>query len=82
MSKDAINSILRGTYEAARAFLSERTPSAIILTIRADQRNFQDEMGWLESMSAITPVLVLSPVEDLPLYKTIMQRGAFDFFTA
>jgi DNA-binding NtrC family response regulator len=69
-------------YEAARSFLAECTPSAIILTIRVNERNFEGEMEWLEMMKKHSPVLVLSPVEDLQLYKTVMQRGAFDFFTA
>ena len=63
-------------------YLNEHAPGAIILTIGMVEQNFTDEMEWLDIMKKDAPVLVLAPSEAPHLYKTVMQRGAFDFFTA
>ena len=69
-------------YQNAFGYLSDHVPGAIILNIQADERSFAEEMEWLDIMKTDAPVLVLSPLYYPHLYKTAIQRGAFDFFTA
>jgi len=69
-------------YQLAAEYLKEQAPGAIILTIRVDERSFMEEMEWLHSLKKDAPVLVLSPLTDMHLYKNAMSHGAFDFFTA
>ena len=69
-------------YLEASGYLNEHVPGAIILTIGVDEQNFAEEMEWLHTMKKDAPVLVLSPSETAHQYKTVMQHGAFDFFTA
>lgn len=69
-------------YQIAAGYLSEFVPDAIILTTRAEERSFTEEMDWLDKLKKDAPVLVVSWLGDPHLYKIAMDHGAFDFFTA
>ena len=69
-------------FYSARAYLAEHTPSAIIVSLRPCERTHAEAAGWLETARNVAPVLVFCPFEDSEFYQTIMDHGAFDFFTA
>ncbi len=68
--------------ESAKAYSAENTPCAIFLVISRAEHNDPEALRWLEGMRDRIPVLVLSTLEDLRLYTTAMDHGAFDFITA
>ncbi len=69
-------------FYSAGTYLAERTPGAIIVALRPCERTHAEAAGWLETARNVAPVLVFCPFEDSEFYKTIMDDGAFDFFTA
>ncbi len=69
-------------FDSARAHISARTPGAIVVAPRPCERARAEAVAWLETVRNVSPVLVFSPFEDSDFYKTIMDHGAFDFFTA
>jgi DNA-binding NtrC family response regulator len=69
-------------FYSAGAYLAEYTPSAIIVAARPCERTRAEAVDWLETARNVAPVLVFCPFEDLEFYKTVMDHGAFDFFTS
>ncbi len=69
-------------FYSAGTYLAEHTPGAIIVALRPCERTHAEAVAWLETVKNLSPVLVFCPFEDSEFYKTIMDHGAFDFFTA
>ena len=69
-------------FDAAHAHLRKNTPCAILLAVPRDEQTAREALAWLEKVKNQAPVMVLSPVDDMPFYINVMDRGAFDFFTA
>ncbi len=65
-------------FHTARGYLAEHTPNAIIAAFDAADPHAID---WLETVRGVAPVVVFCPFADLEFYRTVMDHGAFDFFT-
>lgn len=67
--------------ETVRAYLERRRPSVVLLLVPAEPESAENALAFLEALKEHAAAVVVSPGEDMRLYLTAMERGAFDYFT-
>lgn len=63
-------------------YLASHAPSAVLLEAEPRAQTAREPLAWLDTLKRETPVVVLASRDDVPFYLAVMERGAFDYFTA
>lgn len=66
--------------EAARTYLLRQAADVLLLRL-PEGADVSAGFAWLQATKGKWPVVVISREEDVQLYLTAMERGAFDYFT-